>query len=113
MVKQVSRASKSRKASSAGPTVATINGLNSVSFGKGLTTNPMGKPVFTNVQIGVDLPKESSTYNIVIPANKADEFYLTFRQPQNLANYKEFAMRVYFPILLLTLLTVGPAFRGE
>ena len=53
-----------------GPHVATINGFDSVSFGKGLTTNPMGKPVFTNVQIGVDLPKESSTYDIVIPAAK-------------------------------------------
>jgi len=54
-----------------GPHIVTINGFDGVSFGKGLTINPMGLPIFTDVQISVDLPKESSTHDFVVPAQTA------------------------------------------
>jgi hypothetical protein len=51
-----------------GPHIATINGFDGVGFQKGLTSNPMGLPTFSDVQISVDLPKETSKYDIAIPA---------------------------------------------
>ena len=53
-----------------GPHSATINGFDDVSFQQGLTSNPMGKPLFLNVEIAVDVPKQDATHDFAIPAQK-------------------------------------------
>ena len=52
-----------------GPHIATVSGFDGVSQKKGLTANPMGLPIFQNIQVRVDLPKKSTTYDIVVPTN--------------------------------------------
>lgn len=50
-----------------GPHVATVSGFDGVPYQSGPMTNPMGKPLFTNVQINLDLPKQTATQDIVVP----------------------------------------------
>lgn len=54
-----------------GPHVATVSGFDGVPYQNGPVTNPMGKALFTNVQISVDLPKQTTTQDIVVPAQNA------------------------------------------
>ena len=54
-----------------GPHVATISGFDGKPSGQGPDVNPMGKPLFANVQINVDLPKQAATYDLAVPAQKA------------------------------------------
>ena len=51
-----------------GPHIATISGFDGVSFQRGLTLNPMGLPIFSSVQVSVDLPKAAATHDFAIPA---------------------------------------------
>lgn len=54
-----------------GPHVATVSGFDGVPYQSGPMTNPMGKPLFTNVQISVDLPKQTAMQDIVVPVARA------------------------------------------
>lgn len=54
-----------------GPHLATISGYDGVPFQSGAMTIPLGKPLFANVQISIDLPKQTTTHDIAIPAQKA------------------------------------------
>lgn len=50
-----------------GPHVARISGFDGKPIQDGPIVNPMGKPLFANVQISIDLPKQAATHNIAIP----------------------------------------------
>jgi hypothetical protein len=55
----------------AGPHILTVNGFDGKPKGtSGPGYNPMGKPLFPSVQISVDVPKKSSTHDIVLPVQK-------------------------------------------
>jgi hypothetical protein len=54
-----------------GPHTATISGYDGIAFQSGPMINPMGKPLFAKVRISVDLPKQTTTHDIIIPAQKA------------------------------------------
>ena len=49
-----------------GPHIATINGFDGVVT----PNNLVGKRFFPTIQIAVDLPRESSTYDLVVPGKK-------------------------------------------
>lgn len=53
-----------------GPHVARISGFDGKPIQDGPIINPMGKPLFANVQISVDLPKQAATHNIDVPVQK-------------------------------------------
>ena len=53
-----------------GPHIATISGFDGVSSHMGQSGNPMGLPLFANVQISVDLPKAAGKHDIVVPAEQ-------------------------------------------
>jgi hypothetical protein len=55
-----------------GPHTATITGFDGKSYHAGPITNPMGKPLFSTVQIAVDLPKQTSTHDFAIPFRKGE-----------------------------------------
>ena len=53
-----------------GPHIANIHGFDGKSYKVGPLNNPLGRPFFSNIQIAVDLPKQASTHDFVIPAQK-------------------------------------------
>jgi hypothetical protein len=51
-----------------GPHIATISGSSSMKvFQQGPMRIPQSRPLFTNVEFKVDLPKESSTHDFAVP----------------------------------------------
>jgi len=50
-----------------GPHVATITGYDGVPFQDGLVKNPLGKPLFGPIEIKVDLPKQATEHDFVVP----------------------------------------------
>lgn len=50
-----------------GPHVARISGFDGKPIQDGPIVNALGKPLFANVQISIDLPKQATTHNIDIP----------------------------------------------
>ena len=54
-----------------GPHTATISGFDGKKVVVGpMINNPMGSPLFTNVQINVDVPKQAATRDFSLPAQK-------------------------------------------
>lgn len=53
-----------------GPHVVTISGYDGASGKDAPGGNPMGRPLFEDMQLLVDLPKESTTYDFEIPSGK-------------------------------------------
>lgn len=54
-----------------GPHVATISGYEKKEGQLSPIESPMGKPLFMNVRINLDLPKQTATHDIAIPPQKA------------------------------------------
>jgi len=50
-----------------GPHTATINSYDGRQFQAGPVANPMGKPLSAPIQIALDLPKQASTHDFVLP----------------------------------------------
>lgn len=53
-----------------GPHVATVSGFDGKKVQDSPLANPMGKPLFHDMQIAVDIPKQPSTHDFVIPKGK-------------------------------------------
>ena len=54
-----------------GPHILSVSGFDGKPQGLGPGHNPMGKPLFANVRVTVDLPKDASIYDIVVPTQQA------------------------------------------
>jgi hypothetical protein len=50
-----------------GPHVAAISGYDGKGYQKGKEEFPLGKPVFSEVRIQVDLPKEAAKHDFILP----------------------------------------------
>ena len=53
-----------------GPHTATVSGFDGKPPQQDPVVNPMGTPLFTNVPIAVDLPRQTATHDLVIPVQK-------------------------------------------
>lgn len=54
-----------------GPHIATLCGYDGKAFKAGPISNPMGKPLFTGIQVNIDLPKQKTTHDFAVPIRKS------------------------------------------